>query len=382
MNASEFLEVAAQFRREVIKPNAASWEAAKCQPVGALRQAADAGLFKLETPPEAGGFGLSFLTKLAVCEEMSRGDMAFTFALINTQNVASKLATGGNARHIADYVPRILAGDLFAATALSEPGAGSDFAGITTQAVKVDGGWELTGEKGWITNGEIAELFVTYAKCDRGDPDAGWRDVGSFLVDATKPGFSRVEPYALAGGHAIGAGGFKLDRFFVADADVLGGPGDGFKSAMSGVNGARVYVAAMCAGIVADALEKAVRYGASRSTFGKPLLEHQGLKWSLANVATELEAMRALTHAAGVLIDAGEDAVTPAAQAKKFATERAVPLIETCLQAMGANGLRDEYGLGRHLISAKILGYTDGSIEMMNERIGAALTKEYSSRGA
>lgn len=379
MNASEFLKVAAQFRRDVIEPNAANWEAAKKQPIEALRQAADAGLFKLETPQEAGGFGLSFLTKLAVCEEMSRGDMAFTFALINTQNVASKLSSGGNARHLTTYVPRILSGELFAATALSEPGAGSDFAGITTRALKVEGGWELTGEKGWITNGEIAELFVTYAQCD---PDAGWRGVGSFLVDATRAGFSRVTPYALAGGHAIGAGGFKLDRFFVADEDVLGGPGDGFKSAMSGVNGARVYVAAMCAGLVADALEKAVAYGAARSTFGKTLLEHQGLKWSLADVATELEAMRTLTHAAGMLIDDGGDAVTRAAQAKKFATERAVPLIEACIQAMGANGLREEYGLGRHLIAAKILGYTDGSIEMMNERIGAALIKEYSSSAA
>ncbi len=376
MNAAEYLETAARFRREVVEPNAAQWEAEKRQPVAALKQAAAAGLMRMETPVDAGGFGLTFLTKLALCEDMSRADMGFIFALINTQNVAARLASNANPRHLTDYVPRILSGDLFAATALSEPGAGSDFAGITTRAVKVDGGWELTGKKGWITNGEIAELFVTYAQCD---PDAGWRGVGSFLVDATRSGFSRVAPYALAGGHAIGAGGFQLDRFFVPDADVLGGPGDGFKSAMSGVNGARVYVAAMCAGLVADALEKAVSYGTTRAAFGKSLLEHQGLKWSLADVATELEAMRTLTHAAGVLIAEGADAVTRAAQAKKFATERAVTLIEACIQAMGANGLREEHGLGRHLISAKIAGYTDGSIEMMNERIGAALQKEYTS---
>lgn len=376
MNAEEYLETAARFRREIVEPNAARWEAEKQQPVAALKQAADAGLMRLETPVEAGGFGLSFLTKLALCEDMSRADMPFIFALINTQNVAARLAAGGNTRHLDEYVPRILSGDMFAATALSEPGAGSDFAGITTRATKVDGGWELTGEKGWITNAGIASLFVTYAQCD---PDAGWRGVGSFLVDATKPGFSRVEPYRLSGGHGIGAGGFKLDRYFVADEDVLAGPGDGFKSAMSGVNGARVYVAAMCAGLVADALEKAVRYGALRKTFGAPLLSHQGLKWSLADVATELEAMRALTHLAGTLIEEERDAVTRAAQAKKFATERVVTLIEACIQAMGANGLREENGLGRHLISAKIAGYTDGSIEMMNERIGAALQREYAS---
>lgn len=374
MDAQAYLQAATDFRETVIRPNAARWEAARTQPVDALKQAADAGLLKLETPQEAGGFGLGFLTKLAVCEEMSRGCMAFTFSLINTQNVAARLGASGNARYVEDYVPRLLSGEMFGATALSEPGAGSDFAGITTRAVKVEGGWELTGEKGWITNAGIADLFVTYAQCD---PDAGWRGVGSFLVDTTRPGFSRVPPYALMGGHAIGAGGFRLEKYFVPDEDVLGGPGDGFKAAMAGVNGARVYVAAMCAGLVADALEKAVTYGEQRQAFGQPLLGHQGLKWSLADVATELEAMRTLTHAAGVLIEEGGDAVMRAAQAKKFATERAVPLIETCIQAMGANGLREEHGLGRHLVSAKIAGYTDGSIEMMNERVGAGLANTY-----
>ncbi len=376
MDASALLETARSFRKTVINPNAGAWEAAQCQPVEALRQAAEIGFLKLETPTSAGGFGHSFLTKLALCEELSRGCMAFTFALINTQNVAARLADTGKARYLSELVPALMSADRFGATALSEPGAGSDFAGITTMAKKVAGGWELTGEKGWITNGEIADLFVTYAQTDA---DAGWRGIGSFLVDGTKAGFTRVQPYRLSGGHAIGAGGFKLESYFVSDDDVLLGPGDAFKSAMSGVNGARVYVAAMCAGLVADSLEKAVAYGNERTTFGVPLLAHQGLKWTLADVATELEAMRGLTHWAGTLIHEQGDAVMRAAQAKKFATDRSVGLVETCIQAMGANGLRAEHGLGRHLICAKIAGYTDGSIEMMNERIGAGLTRAYSA---
>jgi len=374
MDASAFLKTAKNFRDQVIEPNATAWDAARCQPIDALRDAAKAGLFKLETSASAGGYGLSFLTKLAVCEEMSRGCMAFTFAFINTQNVAARLAETGSDRYRSTHVPALMSGERFGATALSEPGVGSDFAGIATHATKVAGGWELTGEKGWITNGEIADLFVTYAQTDS---SAGWRGIGSFLVDGTKSGFTRVKPYALAGGHSIGAGGFKLESYFVPDEDVLLGPGDAFKSAMSGVNGARVYVAAMCAGMVADALQKAVDYGGTRTTFGSSLLSHQGLKWTLADVATELEAMRGLTHWAGTLIVDKRDAVMRAAQAKKFATDRAVGLIETCIQAMGAHGLREEHGLGRHLICAKIAGYTDGSIEMMNERIGAGLAKEY-----
>lgn len=372
MDEAAFLKTAEQFRETVVRPNAEAWEAARAQPVDALQAAAADGLFRLETPSAHGGYGLGFLTKLQFCEEMSRADMPFVFSLINTQNVAARLA---DVPHLANrYVDDLLTAKRFAATALSEPGAGSDFAGITTRATQTDGGWELSGAKGWITNAQIADLFVTYAQTD---PELGWKGVACFLVDATQPGFTRQPTYELMGGHAIGAGGFALDRFLVPDTHVLAGPGDGFKIAMAGVNGARVYVAAMCAGLVADALEKAVTYGGDRQAFGVPLLSHQGLRWKLADVATELEAMRALTRLAGELIASGGDAVMAAAQAKKFATERTVRLIETCIQAMGANGLRAEHGLGRHLAAAKIAGYTDGSIEMMNERVGAGLTKTY-----
>jgi len=374
VDAAQFLARARSFRREVIEPNANRWETERKQPVAALRQAADAGLMRLETPRAHGGFGHGFLTKLDFCEEMSRGDMAFVFSLINTQNVAARLCETEKAHYLKTHVPAILSAEKFAATALSEPGAGSDFAGIQTRAVRVAGGWELTGTKGWITNATIADYFVTYAQTD---PEAGWRGIASFLVEADRDGFKRLPAYELAGGHAIGAGGFELESYFVPDENVLGGPGDGFKSAMKGVNGARVYVAAMCAGLVADALSKAVAYGGERKTFNLPLLDHQGHKWSLADVATDLEAMRALTRAAGQLIEEGQDAIIRAAQAKKFATDRAVRLVERCMHAMGANGLRAEHGLHRHLIAAKIAAYTDGSVEMMNERIGAGLTSHY-----
>lgn len=378
MDEATFLAEAARFRREIVEPHANQWDAERRQPVDALRQAAQAGLMRLETPVEHGGYGLGFLTKLAFCEDMSRGDMGFVFSLINTQNVAARLCEVGKPHFLKSHVPALLSAEKFAATALSEPGAGSDFAGIQTRAVKVAGGWELTGAKGWITNTSIADYFVTYAQTD---PDAGWRGIASFLVDASQDGFKRLPAYELIGGHVIGAGGFELAHYFVPDEDVLAGPGDGFKSALKGVNGARVYVAAMCAGLVADALEKAVAYGGTRKAFDATLLEHQGLRWSLADVATELEAMRALTLSAGELIANGGDAVMRAAQAKKFATERAVRLVETCMHAMGANGLRAEHGLHRHLIAAKIAGYADGSIEMMNERVGAGLTASYGVRG-
>ncbi len=124
-------------------------------------------------------------------------------------------------------------------------------------------------------------------------------------------------------------------------------------------------------------LETAVRYTRERKTFGQPVIDHQGVRWKLVDAATDLEAARLLTYRAARLIDEGGDAVLPAAYAKKFATDMAVQRIADCIQAMGANGLRAEYPLARHLAGAKIAAYTDGSIEMMNERIGVALPQVF-----
>lgn len=371
MDDPAFLAAATAFTDAHIRPNAASWEADPLARVKALKAAAKAGLLKLDTPVASGGFGLPFSTKLRFCEALARGDFAFAFSLINSQNVAAKLAASGAA--FSGLVEQIMAGNSFGGTALTEPGMGSDFTAIETTAEKVDGGWRLNGEKAWITNADIADWFLVYAQTKTIGDRSG---IASFLVHSDDPGFQRGAPTALLGGHAIGAGGFQMRDLLVPDSRALSASGDGFKQAMGGVNSARVYVAAMCVGIVSDALDQATAYAQTRTAFGKPLMAHQGLRWSLSDVATELAAMRALTDAAGRAVEAEADAILLAAQAKKFATERAVRLIERCMQSMGAQGLSTANSLGRHLIAAKIAGYTDGSIEMMNERVGASLLKK------
>lgn len=369
--------VAREFRLSCVAPNAHAWEASREVPVGALRAAAEQGLLAVETPMALGGLGHRYRVKLAIAEELARGDMAFAFSLINTQNVAARLAAGGTQRHREEHVPALLSGEIFGATALTEPHAGSDFSAIATRARRVEGGWLLSGEKAWITNATVADLFITYAQTDA---DAGWRGIGGFLVDARAPGFERRPAYSLMGGHAIGTAGFALRDYFVPDADVLATPGEGFKKALESVNAARVYVAAMCAGMIASSLQTALEYAAGRQSFGRPVIEHQGIKWSLADVANDLEALRGLTWAAGAAVEKGEEAVMAAAHAKKFAGRVSVPAITACIQAMGAEGLRTEYPLGRHLACAKIAAYTDGSTEMMNERIGAGLLKYLGER--
>ncbi|MEI9985349.1 MAG: acyl-CoA dehydrogenase family protein [Aliidongia sp.] len=177
------------------------------------------------------------------------------------------------------------------------------------------------------------------------------------------------------GGHAIGAGGFRLSGYRAADEDLFLPPGRAFKRALNGINGARAYVAAMCCGMVEEALAVALDYGRTRQAFGRALVEHQGLRWSLVDVATDLEAARLLTYRAAEVMARGEDAMLPAAYAKKFAAGMAQRRLGECLQAMGAEGLRQTHPIGRHIACARIAGFVDGSTEMQNERIGAALLK-------
>ncbi len=362
--------------RHELEDRVTEWDRNRGLDASVLLEAADLGLTGIEVPKYLGGLGFGFRQKVRVAEILSRTSMAFAFALINTQNVTARLAEIGSTSHKRDLLPDLLAGRRVGSTALTEPGVGSDFAAISTTAKQTSDGWILNGEKAWITNAAISDVIICYAQTD---PGSGRRGIASFVIDAKRSGFERLSPYQLTGGHIIGAGRFKLDNYRADNADLLTEPGDGFSSAMSSVNGARIYVAAMCCSMVHSALGVAAEYGTRRTTFGKQLLEHQGLAWSLASVANKLEAAQLLTERA---IDAFEfddlaEVVLAAAHAKKFATEMAEPAIAACIQAMGAEGLRDSYPLGRHLADARLANFVDGSTEIQTERIARSLATTY-----
>jgi len=361
---------ARSFAEQHVAPDAARWEWDRTYPLKAIKLACAAGLNTIELAKQHGGQGLSFSCKLRAFEEIAKADFAFAFALINHHNAIARFARDGRPSHVARLLPRMIAGEVIGCAGLSEPGVGSDFASLEMTAIKADGGWKLNGAKAWITNAAVAGLSVVYAQTDKA---LGYRGIACFAVEADRPGFQRDKPFELHGGHAIGVGGFRLADYFAPEEAILQPPGQAFKSALAGINGARAYVAAMCCGMLQASLETAVRYARRRKTFGRPVIEHQGMRWKLVDAATDLEAARLLVYRAARLIDTGGDAVLPAAHAKKFATEMAVRRIADCIQAMGANGLRAEYPLARHLACAKIAAYTDGTIEMMNERIGAGL---------
>ncbi len=368
------------FTRDFIGPHAAAWDrTGAALPRGVVAEWARLGLNTLQVSPERGGGGASYHAKIAVVESLARVCMASAFALNNIQGSVTRMEREGSEAQIARYLPDLMTGALICAPSLTEPGAGSDFAAIATRATKVAGGWRLDGEKAWVTNGAIADLLVMYAQTD---PGAGAKGIASFIVDLHAPGIDRLPPYALIGGAAIGASGIRLNGVMVPDSDLFAPPGQAFKRALRGITGARTHVAAMVCATVETALRIAVDHAATRHAFGRPLLEHQGLRWQLVDVATELEAARMLAYRAVHIVAAGLDAQVEAAFAKKYAAEMATRGIAACMQAMGAEGLRPEHGLGRHLASARIAAYVDGTTEIQSERIGAALQARYGSGGA
>jgi len=366
---------ASAFTAQVIAPSITHWEANRSPlPREVVREWSSLGLNALQVPGAHGGHDASFHCKIAVAEALARVDLACAFALINIQGSVTRMVREGSPEQIARLLPGLMSGEIICAPSLTEPGAGSDFAAITTHARKVAGGWEITGEKAWVTNGAIADLLVMYAQTE---PGSGADGIASFLIDLRAPGIERLPPYAMMGGHMIGAAGIRLTKVAVSDNDLFAPPGQAFKRALRGITAARTHVAAMACAMVDSALGLAIAYASRRQSFGRPLLRHQGLRWQLVDVATELEAARLLTYRATQTIADGNDAQIEAAFAKKFAAEMAIRGIAACMQAMGAEGLLDKHPLARHMASARIAAYVDGTTEIQNERIGAALVRRY-----
>jgi alkylation response protein AidB-like acyl-CoA dehydrogenase len=226
----------------------------------------------------------------------------------------------------------------------------------------------LQGEKAWITNATLADVIIVYAQTVAGSGTSG---IAAFVVDAKRPGFIREPAFDVTGQHSIGAGGFRLDGYEVRPDEMLAPPGKAFKSAMGEINGARVYVAAMCCGMVDKALHICAEYSRHRTTFGKPLNTRQGLRWRMANAAIDLTAARLMVSRAAAQIDERIDAQLSAAQAKIFAARMAERHLPALIQVMGAEGLREHYPLCRHLIGSRVAGYVDGSTEMLLERVAS-----------
>ncbi|MHA1537155.1 MAG: acyl-CoA dehydrogenase family protein [Alphaproteobacteria bacterium] len=367
---ARLVEIATAFAAEHVAPNAAEWERARIFPRQTFAAAAEAGLCGLMVPTALGGQGAGIGATARIVEALAAADFGFTFSLVVHNNLAGNVARNGSVDQKARYLPDLLAGRKIGAFLLTEPGAGSDAAAIATGARRDGNDWLIDGEKAWVTNAGVADVLSVYVQSD---PEAGWRGIACLLVDADTPGVARTEPYDLIGGHAMGVGGITFEGCRVGGEASFIGPGEAFKAAMGGIDIARTLVGSICCGMMSASLDAALAHAGTRRAFGRKTIEFQGLQWLLADVATDLEAMRLLTDRALERLAGGQDAAVAAAHAKKFSTRAALAGIANCMQAMGAAGARAEYPLGRHLAAAKLAAFIDGTTEIQNLVIGRSL---------
>ena len=323
------IRAAIEFANGYLAPNSRQWETDREMPRAMFATAADAGLCCLLVRAERSGSEIGTTALLRVMEELSRVDMATAFALVVHNNHARFLDINGSGEMIGHFLPEMIAGRIIGAFLLTEPAGGSDAAAITTSAAADGDDWVIISEKAWITNTPHADLLNVFAQTD---PEAGARGIASFQVSADTPG---------------------------------------------GIDLARACVAAMCAGLLRTGLDTAMPDIIERHAFGVPLAEQQGLQWQLADVATDLRTCRLLAYDAARRIDEGDGGVEAAAHAKKFATRAAFSGINACMQAMGADGLKQDHPFARHLAAAKMAQYLDGTTEIQNVVISRAMQNTY-----
>ena len=368
---AEMITIAREFAAEQIDPNAAAWERERRLPRETFTAAAARGLCGLLVPAHLGGAQLTVSQMAKVLEQLAYADMAFAFALVPHNNLAGAIAREGSEYDRARYLDALLDGSVLGAFLLTEPGAGSDASALSTTAIAHGDSWLLNGEKTWVTNATEANVLRVYAQTE---PGSGSRGIGAFLVRADQPGVVREEAYEMLGAHASGTGGFRFHDVELEASQLFSPPGEAFRRAMDAIGLARVVVAAMCVGLLRRGLETAVRYVKNRKAFGAPLSDRQGLRWLLADVATDIEAANGLTQAASAALDTGApDAIVRTAHAKKFAARVAMDGLAQCMQALGANGFRHDQPLARHLAGAKMAHYVDGTTEVQNIVISRAL---------
>ena len=381
---SEIVASVREFVDKQIIPNAQELEHADTYPQHIVDAMKDMGLFGLMIPEEYGGLGESLLTYALCVEELARGWMSVS-GVINTHFiVAYMLRQHGTDEQKQRFLPRMATGEVRGAFSMSEPELGSDVAAIRTKGVKhADGGYTITGQKMWVTNGGSSTLVAALVKTDEGQ-DKPHRNLTAFLVE--KPtGFGEVAPGLTIPGK-IDKLGYKgvdttelvFDGYRASADDVVGGaPGRGFVQMMDGIEVGRVNVSARACGVGIRAFELAVRYAQQRSTFGKPIAEHQAIAFQLAEMATKVEAAHLMMVNAARLKDSGERNDVAAGMAKYLASEFCSEVTQQSFRIHGGYGYSKEYEIERLMRDAPFLLIGEGTSEIQKTIISKSLLNEY-----
>ena len=359
--------------RELI-PNARKWDETHAWPTEAVKKLAELSLLGVAVPEQHGGAGLDNVCYAIAMEEISRG-CASTGVIMSVNNslYCDPVSKYGTEEQKKEFLTPYASGEKLGCFGLTEPEAGSDAAAQQTVAVRRGDEYVINGSKNWITNGPKADAIVLFTMTNK---EAGNKGITAFIVPTNTPGFIRAEPDKKMGISAAHSCSMFFEDMRVPAKYLLGKEGEGFKVAMSTLDGGRIGIAAQALGIARAAFEEAVRYSGERKTFGKPIRDHQAIQFMLADMATEIDAARLLVHQAAVLKDKGVRHSMESAMAKLYASEMASRVANKALQVHGGMGYSKEMDAERHVRDARITEIYEGTSEIQRIVISANLLKD------
>ncbi|MCA1813010.1 MAG: acyl-CoA dehydrogenase family protein [Halobacteriales archaeon] len=337
----------------------------------AVRILAEEGILRCVVPEAHGGASKEVEARnvVAAREGIAYGS-GLADALLALQGLGSlPITLAGSDEQRKAWLPKVASGNAIAGFAVTEPEAGSDIGSMTTRAMRTDeGGWELTGTKTFISNAGIADFYVLFAKTD---PAAGTKGITAFLVPGEARGLA-TEPLKLMAAHPVGT--LTLDRVALPVGSVIGTEGKGYALALQTLDRMRPTVAAAACGMAGRALDEALTRARTRKQFGQPIGQNQGLRWKLAEAATDLHAARLLTYRAAWLKDRGEERITlEGAEAKLFATEAAQRIVDLAMQVHGGSGQVAGSVVERLYREVRALRIYEGTSEVLRDIIGKSV---------
>jgi alkylation response protein AidB-like acyl-CoA dehydrogenase len=355
-------ETARDFVDNEVAPRARESDRAERFDADLARRLGDMGYLGAPVAEAYGGRGLDYVAYGLIVEEVGRGDSAMrTVVSVQTSLVCGSIERWGAEEQKQRWLPRLCSGEAFGCFGLTEPDTGSDAASVRTRAEKVDGGWRITGQKMWISLGNVAEVALVFAQTD---PDQGHRGMACFLVPTDSQGFSSQEVHGKLGLRASDTAALALDGVEVPDDALMGEVGDGFKIAMSALDSGRYSVAAGCVGICQGCVDASVAYSTERRQFGVPIASFQLVQEMIADMIVRRDAARMLVRRAGELKDAGEPNTVATSVAKLYATESAVECANLAIQVHGGSGYVDDHPVERYLRDARVTTLYEGTSQI------------------
>ena len=363
-------DAARSFAAAELAPHSARWDAEEVFPVNTLRAAAELGFAGIYVDPEVGGSGLGRLDAAIIFEALSYGDVS-TAAFLSIHNMASWMIDKFGSQDLRErYLPRLTTMELIASYCLTEPGSGSDAAGLRTTAVRDGDHYVLNGSKAFISGAGVSDLYVVMVRTG----EAGARGVSALIVEMGTPGLSFGANERKMGWRSQPTAQVNFDNCRVPVSNRIGEEGEGFKFAMAGLDGGRLNIAACALGGASLAFDVAKSHLETRHQFGRPLKEFQALQFRLADMATELEAARLMVRRGAAAMDAKDPGATRlCAMAKRFATDGGFEVANQALQLHGGYGYLKDYPLERIVRDLRVHQILEGTNEIMRVIIAREL---------